>query len=110
MISLVDLSFVTLFFGLLAFWWRAQHTRELALGATRRALRQQQLSLLDDNVALKALWFKRDGKGKLRLWRRYNFEFTVSGHERYHGYIITLGNGVEQIHLQPHRIPEQSLH
>lgn len=107
MLSLTDLSFITLLCALLVMWWRAQHTREMALAATHRALQAQQLRLLDDNVALRSLWFKRDRAGKLCLWRRYNFEFTVSGHERYQGFIVTLGNRVETIHLPPHRIPEQ---
>lgn len=108
MVNLVDLSLLTAFIALLTIWWRAQRTRELALAATKRSLKEQQLKLLDDNVALRSMWFKRDRRGSLRFWRRYNFEFTVSGHERYQGYIVTLGNRVVTLHLPPHRVPEES--
>ena len=110
MVSLVDLFLVTALVTVLALWWQAQRTREIALAATKRALNQQQLRLLDDTVALRSAWFKRDKHGKLRFWRRYNFEFTVTGDERYQGFVVTLGNCIANIELPPHRFPDSTLH
>ncbi len=110
---MLDLFDVTALFGfcaILGYFWRAQGTREIALRATRQHLQQQQLSLLDDNVALRAVWFKRNRQGELKLWRRYIFEFTATGHERYKGCVITLGNRVENFQLEPHRFPDDILH
>ena len=62
------------------------------------------VQLLDDGLALKGFWFKRNPKGSLALWRRYNFEFTSTGNERYSGQIIMLGRLVETIRLAAYRI------
>lgn len=109
-LGLLDIVVFTLACLVLVYLWRAQLTREIALRATRRYLKEQQLQLLDENVALKAVWLKRDQQQRLHLWRRYHFEFSVDGGTRYPGYIITLGNRVEHIHLAPHRIPDEPLH
>jgi hypothetical protein len=110
MLDLFDVAALFGFCTVLAYFWRAQGTRELALRATRQHLQQQQLSLLDDHVALRAVWFKRNRKDEFQLWRRYTFEFTTTGHERYKGCVITLGNRIEGFELSPHRFPEDILH
>jgi hypothetical protein len=59
--------------------------------------------LLDDAVYLRGLWFKRDDNGSLRVWRRFMFDFTVTGEERYQGRIIMLGPRIVHSELEPHR-------
>lgn len=110
MFDLGDLTALFIFLGVLAYFWRAQGTRELALRATRKHLKEQQLQLLDGNVALRALWCKRDAHGQIKLWRRYIFEFTATGHERYKGQVVTLGNHIEGFELEPHRFPDDVIH
>ncbi|MDF1693184.1 MAG: DUF3301 domain-containing protein [Zhongshania sp.] len=110
MFDLGDLTLTFCFFGVLAYFWRAQGTRELALRATRKHLDQQQLQLLDGHVALRAVWCKRDANGQIKLWRRYIFEFTATGHERYKGQVVTLGNRIEGFELEPHRFPNDIIH
>ncbi len=110
MFDLGDLTALFVFLGVLAYFWRAQGTRELALRATRKHLKEQQLQLLDGNVALRALWCKRDANGQIKLWRRYIFEFTATGHERYKGQVVTLGNHIEGFELEPHRFPDDVIH
>ncbi len=110
MFDLGDLTALFIFLGVLAYFWRAQGTRELALRATRKHLKEQQLQLLDGNVALRALWCKRDANGQIKLWRRYIFEFTATGHERYKGQVVTLGNHIEGFELEPHRFPDDVIH
>lgn len=110
MLDLADVSALFGFCVILAYLWRAQGTREIALRATRQHLKLQQLSLLDDHVALRAVWLKRNKSGAISLWRRYIFEFTATGHERYKGCVITLGNRIETIELEPHRFPNDTVH
>lgn len=110
MLDLFDVTALFGFFALLAYFWRAQGTREIALRATRKHLELQQLALLDDHVALRAIWFKRNSNGEFSLWRRYIFEFTATGHERYKGCVITLGNKIESYELEPHRFPNDIIH
>lgn len=90
--------------------WKSQGQRERSLQAVKKHLQSQQLQLLDDNIALRALWCKRSAQGGLALWRRYHFEFSAQGDERYQGRIITLGEQIESIELQPHRLPDERLH
>jgi hypothetical protein len=110
MAELLQLAILGGFCALLYQIWLAQGTREIALAAARKHLAQEGLQLLDAHVAQRAVWLKRDPRGQLRFWRRYHFEFSANGDERYQGKIIMLGNRVEQIHLQPHHFPDHTLH
>lgn len=104
MLTLGDLAIALLFFVLLWLWWSAQGAKQLALDATRRYCSSMDVQLLDDVVALRGFWLKRDAVGNVRVWRSYNFEFTSTGNERYLGRIVLLGRQVEAIHLDPHRL------
>ena len=64
----------------------------------------EQVQLLDENVYLRRLWFKRNDLGKLSLWRAFYFEFTVTGGDRYYGRVIMLGSRITQVELDPHRL------
>lgn len=110
MLSLADLILIAALGLLCTHIWRAQGVKERAKRAVDAHLRSQHLQLLDDNIALRALWVKRNPAGQLAWWRRYHFEFSAQGDERYQGRIITLGNHVETIQLQAHRLPEDRLH
>jgi hypothetical protein len=59
--------------------------------------------LLDDAIYLRGLWVKRDDRGQLRVWRRFLFEFSTTGEERYTGRIIMLGQTITHMELEPHR-------
>lgn len=112
MFSLADIALLLLVLLVGAYYWQAQGVREIALRGTRLYCQRHDLQLLDDSVALRALWVKRGKDGKLHLWRGYQFEFTVSGAERYQGKIVTLGRMIESIQVPPHRIPgeDHTLH
>jgi hypothetical protein len=89
------------------YWWRALAAREVALSAARRECERLGLQLLDDTVALRGLWMKRNRRGQQSLWRAYQFEFSVTGGERYLGRVIMLSDRVEQIDLPPHVLPDR---
>ena len=101
---LADLIWLLLLLAACYYWWQAHGMKERALGATRKHCREMDLDLLDDTVVLRGFWLKRDGTGRLRMWRSYLFEFSTTGEQRYQGRIVLLGDGVESIHLQPHRM------
>ena len=102
--SLGDVAIAALLAAVLLLWWNAQGAKQIALQATRAYCKQMDVQLLDDVVALKGFWIKRNDSGQLCLWRSYAFEFTATGHERYSGKVILLGRQVETIQLQPHRL------
>ena len=104
MLELGDLLIFILVAAFLMLWWNAQGAKQAALVATRRHCKKMDVMLLDDSVALRGFWLKRDRKGSLRIWRSYTFEFSSTGHERYAGQIVLLGLGVENILMEPYRI------
>lgn len=114
MLTLSDLLLLTLFVVVAIWFWRAQGAREHALQATRQHCQQEGVDLLDQTVALKKVWWRRDASQRLRLWRLYQFEFTVTGGERYTGHTEMLGPRVLRIELPPHRFvaeaSEERLH
>lgn len=85
------------------YWWKAKAITDFVLTAARDHCRKMDVMLLDDAIFLRGLWFKRDRQGNLRVWRRFLFEFTSTGEERYIGRVIMLGRHIERIELEPHR-------
>ena len=92
--------------------WRGIAVREMALRAVKFHLKGLELQLLDENVALRGFWFKRNDRNDLCAWYSYSFEFSSTGDERYHGVIVVLGGKIINIELDPYRLPESdnSLH
>ncbi|WP_166263402.1 DUF3301 domain-containing protein [Marinobacter caseinilyticus] len=85
------------------YWWKAKAIKDFVLGVAKNHCKKMDVMLLDDVVYLRGLWFKRDRNGSMRVWRRFLFDFTSTGEERYLGRIIMLGQTIEQIELEPHR-------
>lgn len=85
------------------YWWRGKAIKDFVISAARAHCRKMDVLLLDEAVYLRGLWFKRDQHGHLRVWRRFLFDFTTTGEERYLGRVIMLGQTIERIELQPHR-------
>lgn len=73
--------------------------REQALHACQSACGEMDVQLLDHTVALGRVRLARDARGHLRLRRRYNFEFSTGGSDRWRGYVDLLGLTVIQIEL-----------
>lgn len=85
-------------------WWRAYAVKEMVLRIVRKHCKEMDVQLLDDSVVLRGFWFKRDAENALRVRRSYEFEFTSTGDERYHGSAVVLGLRLEAIQLEPHRL------
>ena len=85
------------------YWWRAKAIKDFVLQEARRYCKTMDVELLDDAVYLRGLWFKRDDQGRLRVWRRFLFDFTSTGEERYTGRVIMLGTRILNMELEPHR-------
>jgi hypothetical protein len=81
------------------FWQNTLHARELALRAARDTCRSQQLQLLDGTVTLHRLALQRSKQGRVTLQRTFQFNYSIEGNDRRTGFIITLGNLVEQVGL-----------
>lgn len=90
------------------YWWRAKAIKDSVLVAAKAYCKKMDVMLLDDAIYLRGLWFRRDDNGSIRVWRRFLFDFTSTGEERYTGRIIMLGQRIIHMELEPHRFgPEQ---
>lgn len=104
MIELKELITIFVLVLFVSYWWRAKGVKEVALTAVRNYCKQMDIDMLDEFVMLRALWFKRNDKGEWCIWRSYNFEFSTTGEDRYMGKIVMLGNKVQNVEVEPHRI------
>lgn len=103
-LELMDLFWLLLIGAVVLFWYSGLAVRERALRAVRRHCEEMDLQLLDQTVALKSIWFKRNSQGRLQLSRRFSFEFTSTGDERYQGQVKFVGNQIDGIETQAHRL------
>lgn len=103
MLTLQHLFWITLFAAAGAWWWQARELKDIALQAARRHCQMVNVQLLDDSMVLMRTRVERADSG-WRLVRRYQFEFTSTGDERYRGDVQLEGRRVTRLELQPHRI------
>ena len=104
-----ELSEVVILFVFLLFSFIIYHIvllREQAYKAAQHHCKKKHLQLLDQAVAIKAAWFKRDKSGQWRFWLSFEFEFSSTGDERYTGKIVLLGGKIANIMLPPYRLPD----
>ncbi len=95
--------FVLMLLATGAAWaWHNHGLRERALERVKQHCAKLDIELLDGAVALKRIGFVRDAKGRRRLARIYNFEFTVTGEARHPGTITQFGAHSAQIELAPY--------
>ena len=107
MLSLSVLIWLTLIAALAAFWWHSDLVKNEALKLANRHCQKLGLQLLDHSMVTKGLAPARDAKGSACFRRKYRFEFTSTGEERYQGEIMMLGRRTEKVHLEPHILPPE---
>lgn len=91
-----------------AWLWHNHGLRERALERVKQHCAKLDIELLDDNVALRRIGFVRDARGRRRLARVYNFEFTVTGEQRHPGTVTQFGAHSMQIELAPYPIETEA--
>lgn len=102
----MDLLLIILLLLVGYYWSDSMKARELAFSYAKNHCQQVDVQLLDEYVALNGLWLKKDGHGKTKAWRSYQFEFTSTGYERYNGKVIMLGQKIISIQLDPYKISD----
>ncbi|MEJ2361879.1 MAG: DUF3301 domain-containing protein [Gammaproteobacteria bacterium] len=85
-------------------WWDGLAAKEIARASCLRICQEHDVLFLDDTVALARLRLRRASSGSVQLFRRFNFEFTSDGEQRYQGYVDMLGRRVLQLHMDAYRI------
>ncbi len=93
------LTFLFALAMLVWFWQNSLRFREFAIHKCKTSCRTMDLQLLDETVALHKVAIARDDRHRLKLLRRYHFEFSMEGHDRYEGSITFIGQAVDHIQL-----------
>jgi hypothetical protein len=75
-------------------WLDSLKAREAAIVAARAACEAEGLLLLDATVSIASLKLARDGEGRLKLQRAYDFEYSDTGDNRKKGSLVLLGTSV----------------
>jgi len=102
--SLRSIFLTVLVFCVAWYWLRARELKERTLKYAARHCDDLSLKLLDESVVLKELKLHKSPTGNLCLKRRYVFEFTSTGEDRYQGEIVIIGRHIEHIKLETHRV------
>lgn len=99
--------FITFIFVLIGIaLWQNAGLRERALSLAAQHCETQEVQLLDQTISLVSMGFYRDQRGNISISRRYEFEFTSTGEQRYKGRLRLGGQRLLDVSLDPHRITE----
>lgn len=108
MLTLTSIFWTAIAVALISFWWQGDKVKSTALQYLYDYCRQQDLQLLDQTIVLKGVWPCRNESGSMQLRRRYGFEFTSTGEERYTGMIELSGRRLQSIQVQAHILPDNN--
>ncbi len=82
------------------YWSQTQKLKSLAIRVARLRCREAGVQLLDHTVVHSKRKLTRDSRGYWRIRREYQFEFTSTGEQRYHGKVILFGNQPTAVELE----------
>jgi hypothetical protein len=86
--------------ALLGFWWDSLGARQAARKAGRQACERKGMQFLDDTVVISRLSLQRDSRGRLKFYRQYRFEYSLSGEDRLPGQVDLLGKQVLHVEME----------
>ncbi|HQZ02438.1 MAG TPA: DUF3301 domain-containing protein [Thauera sp.] len=107
--SLAELLTVLVSGAVVWFWFDSLKAREAGLEAARRACVREGLQFLDETVVGHGFKFSRNDKGHLVLRRGFDFEYSLSGDDRYRGAVVIEGRDVVLVDTAQHRTRVVSL-
>jgi len=84
---------------LIWFWVDSLRARERALEVGAAACRQTNAQMLDQTVSLVGFGIGLSRQRQLLFRRRYRFEFSTNGVNRWYGIVILLGPIVESVQM-----------
>lgn len=98
-----DLLVVLLMLAGVAYWLDSIRSKEIAREAGKQACKKYELLFLDDTVVIEKVRLRRDARGRMKFFRKYLFEFTSDGENRYKGNITILGKLVQKIDMEAYQ-------
>ncbi len=79
--------------------WDTLRAREQANAAMRTACERRGFLFLDDTVSMRSMRPVRDDDGRIRLQRRYEFQYSDTGHNRLGGSITLVAATVTALEM-----------
>ncbi|MDI3490300.1 hypothetical protein CGK74_08175 [Thauera propionica] len=107
--TFVELLTVLVLGGIVWFWFDSLKAREAGLEAARRACQREGLQFLDETVVGHGIKLARDERGHMVLRRGFDFEYSLTGNDRYRGAVVIEGREVVLVDLAEHRARVVSL-
>lgn len=90
------------------YWWHSGDFKALAMGYATRHCEQFNLQLLDQSMVIKELWVERNAGGSLSVRRRFQFEFSSTGEQRYLGLLTMVGSKLKSIDTETYLLPHSN--
>ncbi|MFT7460140.1 MAG: hypothetical protein ACI909_002828 [Planctomycetota bacterium] len=81
-------------------WFESLRVREFVIKHCHHLCREINLQLLDQTVSLTSLSLRRTDSGSLGFKRKYQFEVSENGADRFSGYITLVGNRIIESRLE----------
>ena len=97
--TLGDLFILILVIAAVGIWVRHDRFRRRALALARQATEKADVQLLDQTVSLRRVGLARDDRGWPQLTRRFGFEFSKSGYDRFRGHVDFAGDRLADVEL-----------
>jgi hypothetical protein len=95
-------------FGCIALGWSsARAAAEIARFYGQRACDDAGVQWLDQTVMLESLTLRRAHDGRVRIARRYRFDYSINGHDRRPARLALLGRELQWVGL-PQPVPSEA--
>jgi len=108
--TFVELLTVLVLGGIVWFWFDSLKAREAGLEAARRACQREGLQVSRSRRWLAtALSWRVMSRGHMVLRRGFDFEYSLTGNDRYRGAVVIEGREVVLVDLAEHRARVVSL-
>ncbi|RRQ20139.1 DUF3301 domain-containing protein [Guyparkeria sp. SCN-R1] len=97
--TLGDVFILILVLAAVGLWVQHDRFRRRALSLARQATEKADVQLLDQSVSLRRVGLGRDDRGWPLITRRFGFEFSRSGFDRYRGHVVFRGQHLAEVEL-----------
>ena len=100
MLTFDNVGLLVIVVALSTIWYESLRLREMAIRHCHILCRESNLQLLDQTVSLVSIKLKRADSGSLKFLRKYQFEVSENGVDKYSGFITMLGNRIIESRLE----------
>lgn len=98
-----DFILLVILIAFIFYWLDSIRAKEIATKNALIACKKELIEFLDDTVVIKKVRLRRDVKGKIAIYREYQFEFSSTGEFRYKGVVRLLGQFLIDVDLEPYQ-------